>query len=129
MKKARPLATSLEKCLNVTILNYTWLQNMSNVASILKILVISSHSRSYYGPSNLLFGLSDSCIGHHDKMRRKLAVMLTIRIFESYTKLETLLKVSRNLSNPPQNGSPMKFLRNCTEMLFTSNIINFQHIF
>ena len=58
---------------------------------------------------------------------------INITVLDSYIKMKTLSKVSRILADPPQNSGPLKFLRNCTEMLFYLliffNIINFKHIF
>ena len=71
---------------------------MSNLALILKMWGIASQPCSNYGPSNLLFCFSDYCICHLNKTQRKVAVMLTMPIFESYSKLKTLMKVSKNLT-------------------------------
>ena len=56
-------------------------------------------------------------MGHLNKTQTEIAVMLTLPVLESYTKMKTLLKVSKILADPPQNGGPLKFLQNCTEML------------
>ena len=91
---------------------------MSKVALILKNLRTASHPCWNYGASNLLFRFSDFCMGHLNKTQTETAVMLTLPVLESYTKMKTSLKVSRILADPRQNGSPLKFLQNCTEMLF-----------
>ena len=72
---------------------------MSNGALNLKIWGVASHPCSNYGPSNLLFRVSDSFIDHFDKTLRKVSVMLAIPVFESYIKLKALLNVSRILGN------------------------------
>ena len=55
---------------------------MSKVALIPKILHIASHPWRNYGPSNLLFPFSDSCMCHLNKMQTEIAVMLIVQIFE-----------------------------------------------
>ena len=106
---------------------------MCKVALILKNLRTASHPCWNYGPSNLLFRFRDSCMGHLNKTQTERAVMLTLPVLESYINVKTSLKVSRILADPPQNGNPLKFLQNCTKMLFYLliffNIINFKYIF
>ena len=107
----------------------TALQNMSNGALILKIWGVASHPCSNYGPSNLLFRVSDSFIDHFDKTLRKVSVMLAIPVFESYIKLKALLNVSRILGNQTWNSAPLKLCEVAQKSCCTSNIINFRHIF
>ena len=74
---------------------------MSKVALILKNLRTASHPCRNYGPSNLLFCFSDSCMGHLNKTQTETAVILTLPALESYTKMKTPLKVSTILADPP----------------------------
>ena len=82
---------------------------MSKTTLILRIVGTVSHLCSNQMPSNLLFHFSSSCIGHLNKTQMEMAVMLTFPVFENYTEKKTMLKVSRMLVNPPQNGSPLNF--------------------
>ena len=104
--------------------------NLSKGTLILKILSTASHSCWNYRTSNLLFLFSDSCIGYLNKKKAEIAVMLTLPVLKSYTKM---LKVSKIFVDTPQNGHSLKFLQNCTEMhfylLIFFNIICFKHIF
>ena len=74
---------------------------MSKITLILKIWDTASHPCCSYVPSNLLFRFSHSCMGHLNKTQTETAVMLTLLVLESYTKMKTLLKVSRILAEPP----------------------------
>ena len=74
---------------------------MNKVALILKIWDTASHPCCNYGSSNLLFCFSHSCKGHLNKTQTEIAVLLTVPVLESYTKMKTLLKVSRILAEPP----------------------------
>ena len=62
---------------------------MSKVALILKTLRAACHRSWSYGPSNLLFRFSDSRMGHLNKTQTEAAVLLTLRVLESYTKMKT----------------------------------------
>ena len=75
--------------------------NMRKVALILKILRTVSHPCWNYKPSNLLFSFSDFCMGHLNKIQTEIAVMLTLPVLESYTKMKRSLKVSKILADPP----------------------------
>ena len=72
---------------------------MTKVALILKILPTTSHPAA--GPPNLLFRFSGSCMGHLNKTHTEIAVMLTLPVLESYTKMKKSLASSMMFAEPP----------------------------
>ena len=68
---------------------------MCKVPLILRILGRASNTCRNYGPSNLFFCFSDSCMVHLNKTQTEIAVMLTLPVFESNTKMKTLWKNQR----------------------------------
>ena len=51
----------------------------------MKTLHTANDPCSNYGPANLLFRFSDSCMGHLNKTQTEIAVILKLPVLESYT--------------------------------------------
>ena len=64
------------------------------------------------GLSKLLLDFIEYCLDQLNSTQTKIAVNSAIQYFERCSQRKCLLKVKRFLVHPPQNGSPVKFLRN-----------------
>ena len=70
-----------------------------------------------HGPSKLLLHFIEYHLDQLNSKHTKATLNSTIQYFEGCFQKECLLKVWNFLIFPPQNGSPLKFLRNCTETI------------
>ena len=68
-----------------------------------------------YGPPKLLLHFIEYRLDQLNSKHTKIAVNLAIQYFEGCCQKKCLLKVWSFLVHPPQNGGPVKFLRNWTE--------------
>ena len=75
-----------------------------------------------YGPSKLLLHLVEYRVNQLNSKHTKIAVNSAIQYFEGYCQKKCLLKVWSFLIHPPQNGGPVKFLRNWTEIMKMHNM-------
>ena len=71
-----------------------------------------------YGPSKLLFHFIEYRLNQLNRQHTKIAVNSVILYFEGCCQKNCRLKVWSFLVHPPQNSSPVKFLRNWTEIIF-----------
>ena len=71
-----------------------------------------------YGSSKLLLHFIEYRLDQLNSKHTKIAVNSAIQYFEGCSQKKCLLKVWSFLVHPPQNGGPVKFLRNWTETIF-----------
>ena len=71
-----------------------------------------------YGPSKLLLHFVEYRVDQLNSKHTKIAVNSAIRYFEGCCQEKCLLKIWRFLVHSPQNGGPVKFLGNWTEIIF-----------
>ena len=71
-----------------------------------------------YGSSKLLLHFIEYRLDQLNSKQTKIAVNLAIQYFEDFCQKKCLQKVWSFLVDPPQNGGPVKFLRNWTKSSF-----------
>ena len=85
-----------------------------------------------YGPLKLLLYLVEYPLDQLNSKHTKIAANSAIQYFEGCSQNKCLLKVWSFLVYPTQNGGPVKFLQNWTEIIFYwptfSNLTNIRHL-
>ena len=106
------------------IWNFKWIKYLGKGLSYLKNWDIGVNYCWNYGPSKLLLHFIEYRLDQLNIKHTKTAVNLTIQYFEDNSQKKCLLKVWIFLAHIPQNGDPVKFLRNWTETnhLLVANI-------
>ena len=105
------LAPFISKIKTTDIFNFLLVKYFSKGLPFLKIWHIRVNYCWSYGPSNLLFRFFRYRFGHLDNRQIKIAENSTF--FWKLTPKQ-MLKVSRSLTQPPQNDGPLNFLRKWT---------------
>ena len=106
------------------IWNFNWIKYLGKGLSYLKNWDIEVNYCWNYGPSKLLLHFIKYRLDQLNIKHTKTSVNSTIQDFEDYSQKKCLLKVWIFLTHTPQNGDPVKFLRNWTETnhLLVANI-------
>ena len=97
------------------IWNFQWIKYLGKGLSYLKNWGIGVNYCWNYGPLKLLFHFIEYRLDQLNSTHKNIAVNSAIQYFEGCSQKKCLLKVWSFLVHPPQNGGPVKFLRNWTE--------------
>ena len=100
------------------IWNFWWIKYLGKDLSYLTKWGVVVNYCWNHEPSKLLLHFIEYRLDQLNSKHTKIAVNSAIQYFEGCSQKKCLLKVWSFLVHPPQNGGPVKFLRNWTETIF-----------